>query len=60
MTRYTELAEQLNKVLEDRRRISSSLSGMLPAKGYEEEHDRLTKEADEIRREMRRVRYGTE
>lgn len=60
MTRYTELAEQLNKVLEDRRRISSSLSGMLQAKGHEEEHDRLTKEADEIRREMRRVRYGTE
>ena len=60
MTRYTELAEQLNKILENRRRISASLSGLLPAKGHEEEHERLTKEAEEIRRKMRLVRYGTE
>jgi len=57
---YTELAEQLNRILEERQRISSGLSGMIPAKGHEEEHERLTKEADEIRRKIRRVRYGTE
>ena len=56
---YTELAERLNKILEDRRRISMSRYGMLPARGHEEEHERLTKEAEEIRKEMRRVRYGT-
>ncbi len=56
---YTELAERLNKVLEDRRRISMSRYGMLPARGHEEEHERLTKEAEDIRKEMRRVRYGT-
>ena len=56
---YTELAERLNKILEDRRRISSSRSGMLPASGHEEDHERLSREAEEIRKEMRRVRYGT-
>lgn len=56
---YTELAEKLNRTLDDRRRISSSRSGMLPARGHEEEHDRLSREAEEIRKEMRRVRYGT-
>lgn len=57
---YTELADSLNRVLEERRRISSSRSGMLPARGHEEEHERLTKEAEEIRKQMRRARYGTE
>lgn len=57
---YTELAERLNRILDDRRKISSSRSGMLPARGYEEEHERLTQEAEEIRKQMRRVRYGTE
>ena len=57
---YTELAERLNRILDDRRRISTSRSGMLPARGHEEEHERLTQEAEEVRKEMRRVRYGTE
>ena len=57
---YTELADCLNRILEDRRRISTSRSGMIPASGREEEHERLTQEAEEIRKQMRRVRYGTE
>jgi predicted transcriptional regulator len=57
---YTELAERLNQILEDRRRISTSRSGMIPARGREEEHERLTQEAEEIRKQMRRARYGTE
>ena len=57
---YTELADNLNRILEERRKISSSRSGMLPARGHEEEHERLTKEAEEIRKQMRRVRYGTD
>lgn len=57
---YTELADRLNRILEERRKISSSRSGMLPARGHEEEHERLTKEAEEIRKQMRRARYGTE
>ena len=56
---YTELADRLNRILEDRRRISTSRSGMIPARGNEEEHERLTKQAEEIRKEMRRIRYGT-
>lgn len=56
---YTELANRLNRVLDDRRRISTSRSGMLPQRGHEEEHERLTQEAEDIRKEMRRVRYGT-
>lgn len=57
---YTELADSLNRILEERRKISSSRSGMLPARGHEEEHERLTKEAEEIRKQLRRKRYGTE
>lgn len=57
---YTELADSLNRVLEERRKISSSQSGMLPARGHEEEHERLTKEAEEIRKQLRRKRYGTD
>lgn len=57
---YTELADSLNRVLEERRKISSSRSGMLPARGHEEEHERLTKEAEEIRKQLRRKRYGTD
>lgn len=57
---YTELADRLNRILEDRRRISTSRSGMIPARGHEEEHERLTQEAEEIRKQMRRARYGTE
>ena len=56
---YTELADRLNRILEERRRISTSRSGMIPARGHEEEHERLTKQAEEIRKEMRRIRYGT-
>ena len=57
---YTELADNLNRVLEERRKISSSRSGMLPARGHEEEHERLTKEAEEIRKQLRRKRYGSD
>ena len=57
---YTELAERLNKILDDRRRISTGRSGMIPQRGQEDEHARLTKEAEEIRKKMRRIRYGTE
>ena len=57
---YTTLADRLNKVLEERRRVSSGRSGLIPAEGHEEEHERLTQEAEEIRRQMRRARYGTE
>lgn len=57
--RYSQLAEKLNAVLDARRKISSGKSGMLPAKGHEEEHERLSREADAIRKELRRIRYGT-
>ena len=57
---YTELAEELNRTLERRRPISTSGSGMIPKRGQEEEHERLTKEAEKIRRKMRLIRYGTE
>lgn len=57
---YTELAEELNRILDDRRRISTSRSGLLPEKGHETEHRRLTQAAEEIRKQMRRARYGTE
>ena len=57
---YVVYAEKLNEVLEARRRISTSRSGLLPQRGKEKEHERLTKEAEEIRKAMRRLRYGRE
>ena len=57
---YTTLADRLNKVLEDRRRVSRGRSGLIPAEGHEEEHERLTQEAEEIRKQRRRARYGAE
>ena len=56
---YIELATCLNDVLERRREISAGRSYLIPARGHEEEHRRLTKEAEEIRKKMRRARYGT-
>lgn len=57
---YAELAERLNRILDERREISTSRYGLVAARGHEEEHDRLTKEAEEIRRQMRRARYDTD
>lgn len=57
---YTELTGKLNEVLDARRRISASKYGLLPAKGQEEEYERFTLEAEKIRQEMKKVRYGTE
>lgn len=57
---YTDYAEKLNEILDARRRISTSRSGLLPMRGKEKEHDRLTMEAEEVRKAMRRLRYGSE
>lgn len=57
--RYTELGRELDVILERRRRISADRYGYTPKRGNEEEHERLTVEAEKIRKEMRRVRYGT-
>jgi hypothetical protein len=56
---YTELAASLNDILEKRRKISAGRSYLIPARGHEEEHRRLTEQAEEIRKKMRRARYGT-
>jgi predicted transcriptional regulator len=57
---YIEWADRLNQVLDQRRRISTSKYGLLPQRGKEKEHEWLTREAEEIRKEMRRIRYGKE
>ena len=57
---YTELGRELDKVLARRREISSGRCSLTPARGHEEEHERLSKQAEEIRKQMRRARYGTE
>ncbi len=59
MTRYTELGRELDAILAERREVSSSKCPLIPLRGHEEEHERLTQEAAKIRKEMRRARYGT-
>lgn len=58
--RYEELGRELDAILERRRRISTDRYGYTQTRGNEEEHERLTKRAAEIRKEMRRVRYGSD
>lgn len=60
MTRYEWLGEKLNRVLERKLEASSQRSkqGLTPARGREEEWNRLNREAEAIRAEMRRIRYG--
>ncbi len=60
MNKYMELGRELDKILERRREISSPRCNLSPLRGHEEEHERLTKQAEEIRKQMRRARYGTE
>ena len=59
-SRYTELGEELNRILEKRRSLCGTKEnhGLCPEPGNEEEHERLSQRAAEIRKEMRIVRYG--
>ena len=57
---YTDLAKRLNEILDARRRISMSESGLVAKRGKEEEHGQLTRQAEEIRRKLKRIRYDTE
>lgn len=57
MNRYEELGIRLDKILEQRRRISTSRYGMIPAEGHQREWEWLTQQISQIREEMRRARY---
>ena len=61
-SRYTELGDELNEVLEKRRGLCGKKNnmGLCPERGNEAEWERLTARAAEIRKEMKVVRYGTE
>ena len=60
MSRYSDLGDELNRILERRRDLCPNKKGMgmLPGRGHEEEWEQLTARAAEIRKEMRIVRYG--
>ena len=60
-SRYTELGDELNEILEKRRRLCGPKDnhGLCPERGKEEEWQKLTDRAAEIRDEMKVVRYGT-
>lgn len=58
--RYEELGRELDVILEQRRMASADRYGFTAKKGQEQEHTRLTERAAEIRKEMRRARYGTD
>lgn len=58
MSRYTELGEELDLVLEEKRRLSTDKYGMVSAEGKREEWQRMEQRAAEIRKQMREARYG--
>ena len=60
MSRYSDLGRRLDEILEKRRKLCGKKDplALVPLEGNESEWERLTKEAEDIRREMRRVRYG--
>ena len=60
MSRYMDLTVDLNRTLEERRKLCrvGDRYGLIPREGREEEWQRLTERAEEIRKEMWRIRYG--
>lgn len=62
MSRYADLGAELEVILRRRRMLCGPKDklGSIPQRGNEQEWDRLTRKAAEIRREMRKVRYGTD
>lgn len=60
MSRYAELGDELNEILEQRRKLCGNKynMGLCPERGNEAEWQRLTDRAAEIREEMKVVRYG--
>lgn len=55
---YTECAEMIDVLLEQRRKVSRDKYGMLAKDGNEAEHTRLTIAINEARKQLRRIRYG--
>lgn len=56
--RYEALSNELDETLDERRRISVAGRGVIPDQGRLEEWNRLTRKAEAIREEMRKLRYG--
>ena len=58
--KYAEYGAKIDELLEKRRKVSSGISGLSPARGHEEEYEQLTLEIDQMRKILRRLRYGVE
>ena len=60
MSKYSDLRVRLDEVLEKRRILCGNKNqlALVPLEGNEAEWESLTKEAENIRKEMRMVRYG--
>lgn len=57
---YTEQCRVVDRLIEERRKVSSSKYGLTPARGKETEFDEIQKQIDQARKELRRIRYGAE
>ena len=55
---YTDCANIIDGLLEQRRKISQDKYGMLPKEGKETEYAELTTAVNEARKQLRRIRYG--
>ncbi len=57
-TRWQQLCNELDEVLDDLKRTSEDRNGLIPGHESAEEWKRLKGRAEEIRNELRRLRYG--
>lgn len=57
---YTEQCKIIDQLLEERRKVSANKYGLTPVRGKEAEFDEVNRKLNQARKELRRIRYGTE
>lgn len=57
---YTEQCKVVDLLIEEKKKVSADRYGLTPARGKEAEFEEVQKRIDQARKELRRIRYGTD
>lgn len=57
---YTEQCKVVDLLIEEKKKVSADRYGLTPARGKEAEFEEMQKRIDQARKELRRIRYGTD
>ena len=57
---YTEQCKVVDLLIEEKKKVSADRYGLTPARGKEAEFEEMQKQIDQARKELRRIRYGTD